>query len=50
MARLREMLRKGDRVMDKVDNGCRLCVMGDQNGLVGDRVGVGITGAFGVSG
>ena len=36
--------------MDKVGNGYRLCLLGDLNGWVGDRVRVGITGTFGVPG
>ena len=39
-----------DKTMDRVGNGYRLCVMGDLNGWVGDRVRAGITGAFGVPG
>ena len=35
--------------MSRVDNGYRLCVMGDLNGWVVDRVRVGITSAFRVS-
>ena len=34
-----------DKVLDRVDNGYRLCVLGDLNGWVEDRVRVGITGA-----
>ena len=36
-----------DRSVDRV-NGYRLCVLGDLNGLIGDRVRAGITDAFGV--
>ena len=32
--------------MDRVGNENRLCVVGDINGWAGDRVKVGITGAF----
>ena len=39
-----------DRIMDKVGNGYRLCVLGDLNVWIGDRVRAGITGAFGVPG
>ena len=39
-----------DRVMDRVDNGFRLCALGDLNGWVGDKVRVGITAAFRVPG
>ena len=33
--------------MDRVGNGYRLCVLGDLNGWIGDRVKAVITGAFG---
>ena len=39
-----------DRTVDRVGNGCRLCVLGDLNGWIGDRVRAGITVAFGVPG
>ena len=39
-----------DRVLDRVGNGYRLCVMGDLNGWVGDWVTMGITSAFEVPG
>ena len=37
-----------DVTVDRVGNGYRLCVMGDLNGWIRDRVRGGITGAFGV--
>ena len=36
--------------MDRVGNGYRLCILGDLNRWIGDKVRAGITGAFGVSG
>ena len=36
--------------MDRGDNGYRLCVLGDLNGCIGDRVKAGISGVFGVPG
>ena len=36
--------------MDRRGNGYRLCVLGDLNGWFGDRVRVGINGAFEVPG
>ena len=39
-----------DRIMDRVGNSYRLCVLGDLNGWIGDRVRASITGAFGVLG
>ena len=39
-----------DKVKDRVCNGYRLCVLGDLNGWVGDRVRVVKTGVFGVLG
>ena len=39
-----------DRTMGRVGNGHILCVLGDLNGWIGDRVRAGITGAFGVTG
>ena len=39
-----------DRILDRVGNGFRLCVLGDLNGLIGDKTRAGITGAFGVPG
>ena len=39
-----------DRIIGRVGNGYRLCVLGDLNGWVGGRVRVrvGITGGYGV--
>ena len=34
-----------DRVVDRVGNGSRLCVLGDLSGWIGNRVRVGITGS-----
>ena len=39
-----------DRTLDRVRNGYRLCMLGDLNELIGDRVRADITGAFVVSG
>ena len=39
-----------DGVVDRVGNGYRLCVLGDPNGWVRDRLRVGISGGFGVRG
>ena len=39
-----------ERIVDRVGNGFRLCVLGDLNGWVGDRVRVGITCTFRVPG
>ena len=39
-----------DRVLDRIGNGYKLCVLGDLNGWIGYRLRVGITSAFGVSG
>ena len=36
-----------DRTVNRVGNGHRLCVLGDLNGWIGERVRAGITGAFG---
>ena len=36
-----------DRVVNRVGNGYRLCALGHLNGLVRDRLMVGITGGFG---
>ena len=36
--------------MDRVESEYRLCMLGDLNGWIGDRVRAGITGAFGVPG
>ena len=35
-----------DMIVDRIGNGYRLCVLGDLNGWIGDRVRVDITGAF----
>ena len=37
-----------DRIVDRVCNGYRLCMPGDLNGWIGDRVRAGIIGSFGV--
>ena len=37
-----------DRVVDRINNGYRLCVTGDQNGWVEGRIMMTITGAFGI--
>ena len=39
-----------DRTRDRVENGYKLCVLGDPNGRIGNRARAGITGAFGVQG
>ena len=39
-----------DRLLDRVENGYRLCILGDLNRWIGDRMRSGITGAFGVPG
>ena len=39
-----------DRFVDRVGNGYRLCMMGDMNGWVGDRVRLFTDVAFGVLG
>ena len=33
--------------VERVGNGYRLCMLGDLNGWIGDRVRIDITGAFG---
>ena len=38
------------KTMDRVGNGYRLCLLGDLNRWIGDRVRVGITSAFGILG
>ena len=43
-------MKEMDRIVDRVENGYRLCVLADLNGWSGDRVRVGITGTFGVTG
>ena len=53
---MKELVKKGsfcydmDRAMDKIGNGYILCVLGNLNGWIGDKVRADITGAFGVSG
>ena len=37
-----------DRIVDRVGNGYRLCILGDLNGWIGNTVRAGITSAFGV--
>ena len=37
-----------DRTLDSEGNAYRLCIQGDLNGWIGDRIRAGITGAFGV--
>ena len=39
-----------DRILDSVGTGCRLCILGDLNGWIGNRTRAGITGPFGVPG
>ena len=39
-----------NRVVDRVGNEYRLCMLGNLKGCIGDRVRMGITGAFEVSG
>ena len=39
-----------DRLLDRVGNGCRLCILGDLNGWIGDGMKPSITGAFGLPG
>ena len=39
-----------DRILDRVENGYRLCILGDLNGWIGDRTRTGIIGTFGVPG
>ena len=39
-----------DMIVHVVGEGYRLCVLGDLNECIGDRVRAGITGAFGVQG
>ena len=36
------------RILDRVEKGYRLCILGDLNGWMGDRTRAGITGAYGV--
>ena len=37
-----------DRIVDRVGNGYRLCILRDLIGWIRHRVGAGITGVFGV--
>ena len=37
-----------DRILDRVGNGYRLCILRDLNGWIGDGMRPGITAAFGV--
>ena len=39
-----------NRIVDRVGNGNRLCMLEDMNRWIGDRVRGGIIGAFGVTG
>ena len=39
-----------DRILDRVGNGYRSCILGDLNGWIGHRTRAVITGAFGVPG
>ena len=39
-----------DRILNKIWNGYRLCILGDLNGWIGDRTRASISGAFGVLG
>ena len=39
-----------DRILDIVGNGYRLCILGDLNGWIEDKVRASITGLFGVPG
>ena len=41
---------KMDRILDKVRNAYRLCILGDLNRWIGDRARASITGAFGIPG
>ena len=51
---MKEMVKKGtndmDRILDRVGNSHRLCILGNLNGWIGDRTRTGITGTFGVPG
>ena len=46
---MKEFMKKG-RGSRRVGNGYRLCMVGDLNGWIGDRVRASITGGFGVPG
>ena len=56
MALMKEMAKKGtfwnymNRILYRVGNGYRLCILGDLNGWIGDRMRASITGSFGVPG
>ena len=55
MAPVKEMVKKGfwsdlERIVNRVGNGYILCVLGDLNGWIGDRMRAGITITFGVPG
>ena len=39
-----------DKILDRVENGYRLCILEDLNRGIGDRTKAGITDAFGVPG
>ena len=39
-----------DRILNRVGNGYRLCILSNLNGWIGDRMRAGITGGFGVPG
>ena len=39
-----------DKVVDRVGNGYKLCVLADLNGLFGDKMRADITAVFGVMG
>ena len=39
-----------DRILDRVENGYRVCILGDLNGWIRDRMRPGINGAFGAPG
>ena len=42
------MKKEIDRTLGSVGNGYRLCILGDLNWWIEDRIRAGITGAFGV--
>ena len=39
-----------ERILDRVENGYRLCILGNLDGQIGDRKKASVTGAFGVPG
>ena len=46
-------LNEGDgeeKIVGRVGNWYRLCILGDMNGWIGDRVRAGVTGASGIPG